>query len=122
MQCNLSCLKKIFLVALCLGAFDYIRAQQLSRLTQPVDDHALVTLHGTVHPLANAANDGISGVVDPYGRVTARLGLGKIGVVDADLPRPIPETLYARLGDGPFFVMAALLAMAGFVLGRRKPS
>src|ERR1700722_1705621 len=57
MQCNLSCLKKIFLVALCLGAFDYIRAQQLSRLTQPVDDHALVTLHGTVHPLANAAND-----------------------------------------------------------------
>ena len=57
MQCDLSCLKRIFLVALCLGAFDYIRAQQLSRLTQPVDDHALVTLHGTVHPLANAAND-----------------------------------------------------------------
>jgi apolipoprotein N-acyltransferase len=73
-------------------------------------------------PLANAANDGISGVVDPYGRVTARLGLGKIGVVDADLPRPLPETLYAKVGDGPFFVMAALLAMAGFVLGRRKPS
>jgi hypothetical protein len=57
MQRNLSCLTKIFLVALCLGAFNSIRAQQLSRLSQPVDDHALVTLHGTVHPLANAAND-----------------------------------------------------------------
>jgi len=73
-------------------------------------------------PLANAANDGISGVVDPYGRVTARLGLGKIGVVDADLPKPLPETIYAKVGDGPFFLMAAALAMAGFVLGRRKPS
>ena len=73
-------------------------------------------------PLANAANDGISGVVDPYGRVTARLGLGKIGVLDADLPKPIPETLYARLGEGPFFVMAVLLAIAGFILGRQKPA
>jgi hypothetical protein len=61
MQRNLSCLKKLFLPALmlplCLGAFHSTRAQQLPRLTQPVDDHALVTLHGTVHPLANAAND-----------------------------------------------------------------
>jgi apolipoprotein N-acyltransferase len=71
-------------------------------------------------PLANAANDGISGVVDPYGRVTAQLGLGKIGVVDADLPRPIPETLYARVGDRLFFAMVAVLAVAGIVLGRRK--
>jgi len=71
-------------------------------------------------PLANAANDGISGVVDPYGRVTARLGLGKIGVVDADLPTAIPETLYAKGGDGVFFLMAAASAIAGFSLGRRK--
>jgi apolipoprotein N-acyltransferase len=73
-------------------------------------------------PLANAANDGISGVVDPYGRVTARLGLGKIGVVDADLPKPIPETLYARMGDGLFFLMAAALSLGGFILGRRRPA
>ena len=71
-------------------------------------------------PLANAANDGISGVVDPYGRVTARLGLGKIGVVDADLPKPLPETIYAKVGDGPFFIMAIALGAAGFILGRRK--
>jgi apolipoprotein N-acyltransferase len=71
-------------------------------------------------PLANAANDGISGVVDPYGRVTARLGLGKIGVVDADLPKPIPETIYAKVGDGLFFMMALTLAAAGFVMGRKK--
>lgn len=71
-------------------------------------------------PLANAANDGISGVVDPYGRVTARLGLGKIGIVDADLPRALPETLYARLGDGPFFAMTAVLWGAAVILARRR--
>lgn len=28
-----------------------------ARITQPIDNNSLVTLHGTVHPLANAAND-----------------------------------------------------------------
>src|ERR1700761_407994 len=40
-----------------LGAVHSILAQQAARLTQPVDDHARVTLPGTVHPLANARND-----------------------------------------------------------------
>jgi apolipoprotein N-acyltransferase len=71
-------------------------------------------------PLANAANDGISGVVDPYGRITARLELGKIGVLDADLPKPIAETIYAKIGDALFFAMAATLSAAGFILGRGK--
>ena len=39
-------------------------------------------------PLVRAANTGISGVVDGYGRVTAYLGLGERGVVDADAARP----------------------------------
>ena len=68
-------------------------------------------------PLANAANDGISGVIDPYGRVTAKLGLKEIGVVDADLPQSIPPTFYERYRDIPFFVMAVALLAAGIVLG-----
>jgi apolipoprotein N-acyltransferase len=71
-------------------------------------------------PLANAANDGISGVVDPYGRVTARLGLGKIGVVDADLPKPLPPTFYSKAGDIPFFLMVVGLALFGLFLGWRS--
>lgn len=62
-------------------------------------------------PLANAANDGISGIVDPYGRVLERLGLGEIGVIDADLPQPAPATLYSRVGDRPFFAMVAIIAL-----------
>jgi apolipoprotein N-acyltransferase len=71
-------------------------------------------------PLANAANDGISGVVDPYGRVTAKLGLGKIGYLDADLPKSLPPTVFSRVGDIPFFVMIAGLILAGLLIERRR--
>jgi trimeric autotransporter adhesin len=40
-----------------LGAVNTMPAQQVARLTQPVDDNARVTLPGTVNPLANARND-----------------------------------------------------------------
>ncbi|MFO1060163.1 MAG: apolipoprotein N-acyltransferase [Dongiaceae bacterium] len=61
-------------------------------------------------PLVRAANDGISGIVDPYGRVTAVLGLGRAGIVDGALPRPAPGlTPYARYGDWTL-ALALLLA------------
>jgi trimeric autotransporter adhesin len=41
----------------CLGLVPSLWAQQAARLTQPVNNDARVTLHGTVHPLANARND-----------------------------------------------------------------
>src|SRR5579862_9365203 len=49
-------------------------------------------------PLVRAANTGISAVVDPVGRVVSSLPLGREGVLDAPLPRPIGRPLYARLG------------------------
>lgn len=49
-------------------------------------------------PLARAANSGISAMVDAFGRVTARLPLDAQGVLVADLPGALPETLYGRFG------------------------
>lgn len=64
-------------------------------------------------PLVRAANTGISGVVDAYGRVTARMGLGDVGVIDADLPVPAAGlTPYARYGD---LLLAAMLATTVFL-------
>ncbi len=63
-------------------------------------------------PLVRAANNGISAVVDPHGRVAARLDLGRMGVLDADLPQALEPTLYARLGN----LAAAALGLVLLVL------
>jgi apolipoprotein N-acyltransferase len=68
-------------------------------------------------PVVRAANTGISAVIDPLGRIVARLGLGLEGVLDSSLPSAIPPTIYARSGDIPaaVIVIAALI----FVIRRR---
>ncbi|MBF0252047.1 MAG: apolipoprotein N-acyltransferase, partial [Alphaproteobacteria bacterium] len=71
-------------------------------------------------PVARAAFTGISGMIDPYGRVTAQLGLGEKGFVDADLPRPAPNPgLYARLGNAVPVGLAVLVALGGLLGGFR---
>ena len=49
-------------------------------------------------PLVRAANNGISAVVDGYGRVLARLDLDVRGAIDVPLPAALPPPLYAPLG------------------------
>ncbi len=68
-------------------------------------------------PLARAANTGISGVVDPVGRVIKSLPLGVEGVLDSPLPRPIAAPLYARAGDAPAFIIIAIALL--FVVRRK---
>ena len=71
-------------------------------------------------PLVRVANTGISGVVDGYGRVTARLGLDRRGVIDASLPAALPATFFARWGNvAPGGAMAAAL-IGGLAWGRRR--
>jgi apolipoprotein N-acyltransferase len=68
-------------------------------------------------PMVSAANTGISAVIDPSGRIVARLGLGIEGVLDANLPAPLPPTHYARLRDIPTMVLMAAALL--FIFRRR---
>ncbi|HKB00394.1 MAG TPA: apolipoprotein N-acyltransferase [Methyloceanibacter sp.] len=62
-------------------------------------------------PVARAANTGISAVIDPFGRVRAEIGLGEKGIIDADLPKAGPPTLFVQFGSIVEIAMLALAAM-----------
>lgn len=73
-------------------------------------------------PLARAANTGISGMIDAYGRITKKLGLNEAGVVDAELPRRTEQpTVYARFGNTvPLTLFASILIAARLPRRKRK--
>jgi apolipoprotein N-acyltransferase len=67
-------------------------------------------------PLVRAANTGISGVVDPYGRVTASLAVGREGIIDADLPAVTPVTVFDKIGTAILIGLCSaffLVSLAG---------
>jgi apolipoprotein N-acyltransferase len=71
-------------------------------------------------PLVRAANNGISAVVDPSGRIIGALPLGTDGILDSRLPRALPPTVYARFGEAPLaLVMFVTLLLVGRRLTRR---
>ena len=69
--------------------------------------------------LVRAANTGISGVIDPYGRVLARSGLFEPAVVVEDVRLIDGLTIYGRFGDVPAYAGAAIAAIA-LGCGRRR--
>ncbi len=70
-------------------------------------------------PLIRAANSGISGIFDSFGRPVRALGLGIEGVIDGPLPVATGPTLYARLGDS-IPAMMVLCSWAVVLRGRRR--
>ena len=65
-------------------------------------------------PIIRAANNGISAVIDPYGRVLHSLGLNIKGVADSGLPAAAGPTPYVRFGD---VILAMLLGLAVLATG-----
>ncbi len=72
-------------------------------------------------PVVRAANTGISAVIDAYGRVRGRIGLGEQDVLDAPLPVALPPTVFAVMGATPAALAPLLiLGVLVFLVRRRK--
>ncbi len=71
-------------------------------------------------PLVRAANNGISAILDGYGRQIALLPLGATGVIDGVLPQALSPTFYAGLPTIPIsgFFYALLISM--FYMTKRQ--
>jgi apolipoprotein N-acyltransferase len=71
--------------------------------------------------LVRAANTGISGIIDPYGRETARSRMFEPAAIVGDVRLLSGLTLYARIGD-VFAYLSALLTAAALISATRSRS
>ena len=71
-------------------------------------------------PLIRVSNNGISAVFDAYGRERTRLPLNVEGVIDSAVPRPLPPTLYAQVGELIFLALLAAMTLACGVATLRR--
>ncbi|MBI1340673.1 apolipoprotein N-acyltransferase [bacterium] len=83
-------------------------------------------------PVARAASGGPSGMIDPFGRWTARAGpvdpaihgpdpkSWRAALVDAPIPAALPETIYSRWGDLAFWLFFGGFTLGVLVLRQRK--
>jgi apolipoprotein N-acyltransferase len=72
--------------------------------------------------LARAANTGISGVIDPYGRVVARSGIFEQAGMVEEVRLLTGRTVYTRIGDVIAYVALALVGGAVIVTRRTRRS
>ncbi|MEK9684454.1 MAG: apolipoprotein N-acyltransferase [Rhodospirillaceae bacterium] len=68
-------------------------------------------------PVARAANTGISAMIDPWGRIVDKIGLGVSGQLDVDLPKALPPTFYSRIGETPVIIIISSIFILALAYG-----
>lgn len=72
-------------------------------------------------PVVQAANTGISGIIDSYGRILKTGPVDRPAVVVGELVISQPTTVYARVGDAIAYVCIVWTAVGLFTRLRRRP-
>lgn len=68
--------------------------------------------------LVRVSYGGISGVIDPLGQISARLGFDQAGIVDAHIQKPLKSTMFTQFGNWPFWVLV-LIGLLWVVLSKK---
>ncbi len=70
-------------------------------------------------PLIRCANNGISMIVDPKGRIVKRVGLGRRGLAQATIEPGAGRTLFIRFGALPVYVFLIIWSVLAVFVTRR---
>lgn len=68
--------------------------------------------------MVRVGNTGVTGIIDPFGRVTVRLELGERGVLDGMVPQAVAPTPYARMGNKSVFLLLSIVVIVLVLLRR----
>jgi apolipoprotein N-acyltransferase len=71
-------------------------------------------------PLVRVANNGVTAVVDPCGRILHKLGLNDIGFIDFELPKALPATIYSRFKENAFLALLLIASLITIFMRRRR--
>ena len=67
--------------------------------------------------MIRVANNGISAIIDPIGRITIKLNLNQIGFVDGFIPEKLATpTLYSLFGDSTTLIIVFLVLLMQFMI------
>ncbi|NCO03128.1 MAG: apolipoprotein N-acyltransferase [Alphaproteobacteria bacterium] len=72
-------------------------------------------------PLVRSASTGISGLIDPMGRVLAHHDLMTSGLIISNLPQSIPPTLYSIWREIPYFIVLGFIALFSIISRIKRP-
>ena len=87
----------------------------------PYQHFNMVRVRAVEHgiPLIRVANTGISGVIDPYGRILSKTKLGQDAVLDEQIPKPLNSpTLYTKFGN--YTIILIMLVICGITLIEKR--
>jgi len=87
------------------------------------EQHANIARYRAIEeglPLVRAASNGVTGVIDPYGRIIAQTEKSFSSHIDSPLPKPLKFQLNSRVAVFAIFLIILLISLLCFIFGRSR--
>ncbi len=91
------------------GPYQYFRMAQMRAVEEGL-------------PVVIVANTGTSALIDPYGRILNSLGMNETGVIDCQIPDPLPPTVFSRVGAYQKIGLIWLLVLSSLGMWTLNPN